>query len=63
MSQNPTIKQRILEYLNSKNIKIDPALLKYLDGDIQLTDQDEFMHPMSSYPLHHNESWYFNCID
>ncbi len=57
------MKEKVIEYLKAKGIKIDETLLKYLDGGIELTDQDENIHNFKVFPLDHNESWYFNFID
>ena len=57
------MKEKVIKYIEAKGIKLDENLLKYLDGGVKLTEQDEFMHPFETYPLHHNESWYFNFID
>ncbi|MHA1798735.1 MAG: DUF7064 domain-containing protein [Candidatus Helarchaeota archaeon] len=29
----------------------------------KISEKDEFKHAWRRYPEHHNESWYFNCID
>ncbi|NVM31096.1 MAG: hypothetical protein HWN65_19800 [Candidatus Helarchaeota archaeon] len=57
------MKDKIIAYLEAKGIKINDNFSKYLEGRVELTDQDEYMHVVESYPPHHNESWYFNFID
>ena len=57
------MKEKAIKYLEAKGIKVDESLLKYLEGGVELTDQDEYMHDFGTFPAHHNESWYFNFID
>ncbi|TFG05635.1 MAG: hypothetical protein EU536_01220 [Promethearchaeota archaeon] len=57
------MKDQIVKYLESKGKKVDANLLKYLDNGLELTEKDEFIHNFGTFPLHHNESWYFNFID
>ncbi|NVM52298.1 MAG: hypothetical protein HWN66_01260 [Candidatus Helarchaeota archaeon] len=57
------MKEKVIEYLEAKGIKIDDNFMKYLEGKVELTDQDEYMHVVETFPPHHNESWYFNFID
>ncbi|MHA1314617.1 MAG: DUF7064 domain-containing protein [Candidatus Helarchaeota archaeon] len=57
--------ERIRKYLKEKNVEIDDALLKYLEKGLDIMDKDEYKHVLDvpKYPLHHNESWYFNFLD
>ncbi len=57
------MKEKILNYLKMKGVEIDPTILKYLDNGIAITEKDEFLHDFGTFPLHHNESWYFNFVD
>jgi hypothetical protein len=62
-SERAKLKTKVIKYLEAKGVKVDERMLKYLDGGVVLTDQDEFMHDFEVFPEHHNESWYFNFID
>ena len=57
------MKEKILNYLKDKGVEIDPNTLRYLDNGIAITEKDEFIHNFGTFPLHHNESWYFNFVD
>ncbi|NHI93781.1 MAG: hypothetical protein EAX96_14940 [Candidatus Lokiarchaeota archaeon] len=59
------MKERILKYLEEKGLELkDPDLLAYLNKGIEINDSDELKHDfLTSFPEHHNESWYFNFID
>jgi hypothetical protein len=54
---------KIMNYLKNKRVEIDPSTLRYLDNGIEITEEAEFIHNFGIFPLHHNESWYFNFVD
>jgi len=44
------MRDKIIAYLEAKGIKIDDEFLRYLDGKVELTDQDEYMHVFEPFP-------------